>query len=160
MKRPMQVLLLAVVFDVYWTLVVLFRERGVVLWIALALLACLLLKPQLRINAIILAFAGGLLDVVWSLSGLIAFHGGGLLPLWMMALWLMYACMWSLLTSKTTLPGWILVLMASFGGPMAYFLGEALGAIVFLKPTFIVLSWMAMAWGILMLFFHLLARRS
>jgi len=43
MKRHLQVFLLAVGFDIYWTLVVLFRERGLVIWLALAILACILL---------------------------------------------------------------------------------------------------------------------
>ncbi len=39
MKRYGQVFLLAIGFDLYWTLVVLFREQGLVIWIALAVLA-------------------------------------------------------------------------------------------------------------------------
>ena len=43
MRRYVQVFLMAVAFDLYWTLVVLFRERGLVVWLALAILACLML---------------------------------------------------------------------------------------------------------------------
>lgn len=46
MKRYGQVFLLAIGFDLYWTLVVLFREQGLVIWIALAVLAWLLLPPS------------------------------------------------------------------------------------------------------------------
>ncbi|MBN3154985.1 DUF2878 family protein, partial [Pectobacterium brasiliense] len=53
-------------------------------------------------------------------------------------------------------PVWLLTLMATFGGPVAYIIGERLGAMTFLKPDIIVASWMASGWLILMLFFHML----
>lgn len=159
MKPPLRVLMLAIAFDVYWTLVVLFRHRGIVLWLVLALMACLMLKPLQRINAMLLALSGGMMDTMWSLTGLIKFNDGGILPLWMMAPWLMFACVWIRLTANTTLPGWMLVLVAAMGGPTAYWLGERLGGIVFVAPIPIVLGWMALGWGVLMLVFHLLARR-
>ena len=43
--------------------------------------------------------------------------------------------------------------MATGGGPIAYLIGERLGAITFLEPTFIVLGLMATGWLVLMLFF-------
>lgn len=52
MKRYLQVFLLAVAFDLYWTLVVLFREKGLIIWLALAILACLLLPSVYRFYAI------------------------------------------------------------------------------------------------------------
>lgn len=48
MKRYGQVFLLAIGFDLYWTLVVLFREQGLVIWFALAVLARLMLPPSYR----------------------------------------------------------------------------------------------------------------
>lgn len=41
MRRYLQVFLLAVGFDLYWALVVIFREQGLIIWLALAVLACL-----------------------------------------------------------------------------------------------------------------------
>jgi len=160
MNRHVQVFVLAIAFDLYWTLVVMFRERGVMVWLALALLACLMLKPLQRLFALMLAVAGSALDTLWSLTGLLRFNGEGILPLWMMALWLMFACVWTQLTTTTALPRWLLVLMGTAGGPVAYFLGERLGAITFQAPAFIVLSWMAMGWLVLILFFHLLVGRQ
>jgi hypothetical protein len=61
MNRHLQIFLMAVAFDLYWTLVVLFRERGVIVWLALAMLACVMLAPALRVYAL-LAVAGGSLD--------------------------------------------------------------------------------------------------
>ncbi|MGY5956408.1 DUF2878 domain-containing protein [Kosakonia sp. BK9b] len=159
MKRYLQVFLLAVAFDLYWTLVVLFRERGLFLWLGLAILACMLLSPAQRLNAVLLAAAGSGLDAAWAGTGLLNFHGDGLLPLWMVALWLMFATVWTSLTRTTTLPEWLLVVLATLGGPVAYLIGERLGAIVFLQPTFIVVSWMASGWLVMMLFFHIFLGR-
>ena len=138
----------------------LFRERGLVIWLALAILACLMLSPAHRLYAVLLAAAGSLLDALWAMTGLIAFTGASLMPLWMVALWLMFATVWTQLTRTTTLPGWMLTLLATVGGPVAYLIGERLGAIEFLEPTFIVVSWMAPGWLVLMLFFHLLMGRQ
>ena len=160
MKRYVQVFAMAIAFDLYWTLVVLFRERGLIIWCALAIFACLMSPPAHRVYAILLAAAGSLLDALWALTGLIAFSGESLMPLWMVALWLMFATVWTQLTRTTTLPGWLLMLLASVGGPVAYLIGERLGAITFLVPTFIVVSWMAPGWLVLMLFYHLLMGRE
>lgn len=159
MKRYVQVFLLAIAFDLYWTLVVLFRERGLLLWLALAILAWLVLSPAYRIYALLLAAAGSGLDTIWALTGLIDFTGARLFPLWMLALWLMFASVWTAMTHTTTLSGWMLALLATVGGPVAYVIGERLGAITFLEPTFIVVSWMVPGWLVLMLFFHILIGR-
>ena len=159
MKRHLQVFLLAVGFDLYWFMVVLFRERGLVLWLGLAILACFMLPAAQRLCALMLTAAGGGLDALWALPGLIDFHGEALLPLWMLALWLMFSVMWTHLTCSTSLPGWMLVIMATGGGPIAYLIGERLGAITFLEPTFIVVGLMATGWLVLMLFFHIFMGR-
>ncbi|MCQ4444943.1 DUF2878 domain-containing protein [Enterobacter cloacae] len=160
MKRYLQVFLLAVAFDLYWALVVLFREQGLTIWLGMAILACLLLPPAYRLYAIGLAVAGSLLDALWALTGLITFTGKSLMPLWMVALWLMFATVWTQLTRTTTLPGWLMTLLAATGGPVAYLIGERLGAITFLEPTFIVVSRLVPGWLVLMLFFHLLLGRQ
>lgn len=159
MNRHVQVFLIAIAFDLYWTLVVLFRERGLFLWLALAILACLMLSPAHRLYALLLAAMGSGLDTLWALTGLIEFHGEALLPLWMLALWLMFATVWTHLTRTTTLPGWILTLMGTLGGPVAYIIGERLGAMTFLEPAFVVVSWMVLGWLTLMLLFHILMGR-
>ncbi|QLR43256.1 DUF2878 domain-containing protein [Enterobacter sp. RHBSTW-00994] len=156
MKRYVQVFLMAVAFDLYWTLVVLFRERGLFLWLGLAILACIMLSPAHRLYAVLLAVAGCTLDAFWVLTGLIDFNGDGLLPLWMVALWLMFATVWTGLTCTATIPGWILALLATVGGPVAYVIGHHLGAITFLEPSVIVVSVMSPGWLVLMLFFHML----
>ncbi|WP_312284245.1 DUF2878 domain-containing protein [Yokenella regensburgei] len=156
MNRHLQVFLLAVGFDLYWLMVVLFRERGLVLWLGLAILACFLLPSAHRLYALMLAAAGSGLDALWALTGLIDFHDEALVPLWMVALWLMFATLWTLLTCSTTLPGWLLAIMATGGGQIAYVTGERLGAMTFLEPTLVVVGFMATGWLMLMLFFHIL----
>ena len=49
MNRHLQVFILAVGFDLYWFMVVLFRERGLVLWLGLAILACFMLPAAQRL---------------------------------------------------------------------------------------------------------------
>lgn len=159
MKHSVQVFAMAIAFDLYWTLVVVFRERGLFLWLALAILAFVMLSPAHRLYALLLAAAGSGLDALLVLTGLIDFNSDAPLPLWMVALWLMFATVWTRLTCTTRLQGWVLALMATFGGPVAYLIGERLGAITFLQPTLIVVSWMTPGWLILMLFFHILMGR-
>ena len=149
MKRYLQIFLLAVGFDLYWFLVV---------WLGIAILALMMLPPARRLYALLLAVAGSCLDALWALTGLIDFHGEGVLPFWMIALWLMFATVWTQLASSTTLPGWILALMAVCGGPVAYWLGQRLGAITFLQPT-IVVGALTTGWLVLMLLFHILLGR-
>lgn len=48
MTRPAQHLLMALAFDVYWTLVVMLRERGLLIWLTLAIFAWLRLPATSR----------------------------------------------------------------------------------------------------------------
>ena len=159
MNGRLKLIGLAVAFDIYWTLVVLFRERGMILWITLAAVAWLTLPASLRYPALLLTVAGCALDTLWAFSGLIHFNDGWLLPGWMMALWLAFACVWIRFAHATQLPRLLMVLLAAVGGPAAYFLGERLGGIVFLHSAFTVLGWMAIGWLLLMTAFHFLLSR-
>ena len=144
MTRPAQHLLMALAFDVYWTLVVMLRERGLLIWLTLAIFAWLRLPAASRPPALLLAAAG-----------LIDFRGDSLLPLWMVALWLMFAVVWTRLTRTATLPGWVLATAATVGGPVAYLIGARLGAMTLLVPTALGVAAMACGWLVLMLLFHL-----
>ncbi|GHK54636.1 hypothetical protein KPZU09_43720 [Klebsiella pneumoniae] len=46
MTRPAQHLLMALAFDVYWTLVVMLRERGLLIWLTLAIFAAAVAGDQ------------------------------------------------------------------------------------------------------------------
>lgn len=160
MKRPGQLLMVAIAFDIYWALVVIFRERGLFLWLALAVLAFLKLSQRQRRYALLLTVSGCVLDTVWVLTGLITFKSETLFPLWMVALWVMFATVWTWLSAISTLSRKLLVLLATLGGPAAYVIGEHLGAVTFLMPTTLVFSVMVAGWLVMMLFFHLLMRRT
>ncbi|MGF0888877.1 DUF2878 family protein, partial [Klebsiella pneumoniae] len=95
------------------------------------------------------------LDACWALAGLIDFPSDSLLPLWMVALWLMFAVVWTRLTRTATLPGWVLATAATLGGPVAYLIGARLGAMTLLVPTALAVAAMACGWLVLMLLFHL-----
>ena len=140
MTRPAQHLLMALAFDVYWTLVVMLRERGLLIWLTLAIFAWLRLPAASRPPA---------------LAGLIDFRGDSLLPLWMVALWLMFAVVWTRLTRTAMLPGWVLATAATVGGPVAYLIGARLGAMTLLVPTALGVAAMSCGWLVLMLLFHL-----
>ncbi|NGP95309.1 DUF2878 domain-containing protein, partial [Klebsiella pneumoniae] len=114
MTRPAQHLLMALAFDVYWTLVVMLRERGLLIWLTLAIFAWLRLPATSRPPALLLAAAGCGLDACWALAGLIDFPSDSLLPCgW--CLWLMFAVVWTRLTRTATLPGWVLATAATLG---------------------------------------------
>ncbi|MGU3413800.1 DUF2878 domain-containing protein [Enterobacteriaceae bacterium C34A] len=159
MSPRLRVALLAVGFDIYWTLVVLLRDRGEFVWFALAIVACGILPARQRILAVTLTLAGCLLDSLWLITGLVLFEGSQFLPLWMMSLWLMFASVWTHLMFITTLPLWLMTLLATIGGPAAYAIGQHAGAMVFLKPWLTVCSVMACGWLVLALLFHWMVRR-
>ena len=150
MTRPAQHLLMALAFDVYWTLVVMLRERGLLIWLTLAIFAWLRLPAASRPPALLLATAGCGMDASMALAGLIDFRGDR-----MVALWLMFAVVWTRLTRTTTLPGWVLATVATLGGPVAYLLGARLGAMTLLVPMALAVAAMACGWLVLILLFHL-----
>lgn len=160
MKPVTRKILTALGFDIYWTLVVLYRDRGLWLWLALALLAWLRLNSARRRRALLLALAGCALDTLWAGSGLIAFTGEALFPLWMVAMWLMFATVWTWFTDPPPFPQSMLVLLATAGGPLAYFIGYRLGAITFTEPLWMVMALLAAGWGGLILLFHRLTERQ
>ena len=73
----------------------------------------------------------------------------------MVALWLMFAVVWTRLTRTATLPGWVLATAATVGGPVAYLIGARLGAMTLLVPMALGVAAMACGWLVLMLLFHL-----
>lgn len=75
MKHYLQVFLLAIAFDFYWALVVLFREQGLIIWIVLAVVACLLLPSAYRLYAIALAAAGSLAGCALGVDGPACVYG-------------------------------------------------------------------------------------
>ncbi|MER0132516.1 DUF2878 domain-containing protein [Klebsiella pneumoniae] len=146
---------MALAFDVYWTLVVMLRERGLLIWLTLAIFASAAVAGD-QSSARPAAGRGGLrAGRLLGAGGLIDFRGDSLLPLWMVALWLMFAVVWTRLTRTATLPGWVLATAATLGGPVAYLIGARLGAMTLLVPTALAVAAMACGWLVIMLLFHL-----
>ncbi len=155
MTRPAQYLLMALAFDVYWTLVVMLRERGLLIWLTLALFARLRLPAASRPPAPAvgrgglrpgrLLGAGGadrfsrrqpaapvdggpVADVRRRLDPTDPHHDASRL---------------------------VLAAAATVGGPVAYLLGARLGAMTLLVPMALAVAAMACGWLVLMLLFHL-----
>lgn len=159
MSRTQQIVLTTVAFDIYWFLVVFFRDRFVLLWLAMAILAWFLLPSKHRRSALLLAIAGSGMDALWVATGVVSFDGSGVIPLWMLALWLMFACLWTPLTWQSVLPNGLLLVMAAVGGPFAYLIGKSMGAMSFHQPLFITLGLLAIGWGVLILLFNVFYAR-
>ncbi|PWW06738.1 DUF2878 domain-containing protein [Mangrovibacter plantisponsor] len=152
--------LAAIAFDIYWTLVVLFRERGILLWLGLALVVYFMLPPGTRRHALVIALVGCGLDTFHVLAGRIAFQGGEPVPLWMVALWLMFSCVWAVVARSRAVPPWLLVPLAATGGPLAYLLGAYLGAMNFHESVWQALAWLSTGWACLALLSCGLLHRS
>ena len=157
MTRPAQHLLMALAFDVYWTLVVMLRERGLLIWLTLAIFAWLRLPAASRPPAL-LSGRGGLR------SGRLLGAGGAdrfsrrqpAAPVDGGPVADVRRRLDPTDPHRLTLPGWVLATAATVGGPVAYLIGARLGAITLLVPTALgVVSWMACGWLVLMLLFHL-----
>jgi hypothetical protein len=109
--------------------------------------------------------AAGLIGWTWESilvqTGWIAYPSGnmitGFAPHWIVALWLVFATTFnvSLKWFKSHLA--VVAAFGFIGGPLAFYAGEALGALT-LTPTF-GLAAIAVAWGLLMPMLMLLARR-
>lgn len=96
------------------------------------------------------AVLGSAFDQVIVSAGLVEYRGGipGLLPLWMVGLWLQFA------TTLNVALRWLrerLVLASMLGlvgGPAAYAAGIRLGATTYIDPTWTLVA-ASIAWGIL-----------
>lgn len=158
MKRYGQVFLLAIGFDLYWTLVVLFREQGLVIWIALAVLAAVVtaIIPGIRPCAGGVGRAAGRplgadgADCVHGRVPDAAVDGGAVADVCHRL-------------DATDPHDHLAGLVADGAGDPGRAGGlpdrRASGAITFQEPTFIVVSCMFPGWLVLMLFFHLLIGR-
>lgn len=139
--------LLTLAFDLYWGVAVALRERAEVVIVLLALLAWLLCPHSVKWRLLVLTLAGIALDSAWLALGLFSFSASGGFPLWMMALWLAFACWWWLMLARFDFSrGW-LVMIGAAGGPLAYFIGERLGAMELHQPSWLVFSALAVGWA-------------
>lgn len=109
-------------------------------------------RPELRL-VLLAGLVGALLDSVPVATGLAVYPAGtvipGMAPYWMVALWLLFAT--TLNMTLRWLKGRLLLAAAlgALGGPLAYYAGAKLGAVVLSQPLAALLTW-AVLWSMAM----------
>ncbi|MFZ1874145.1 MAG: DUF2878 domain-containing protein [Chania sp.] len=135
-------------FNAYWTLAILWRERGLPLLLVGAALALAFTPAWRRKWVLLAALLGIAMDALWCYLGLFEFTGQTGVPLWMCALWLTFACWWSWLLSRIRLRLPILVLLGAVSGPLAYTIGWKLNAMTPLMAPEMMILTLACGWAI------------
>ncbi|MFS2223342.1 DUF2878 domain-containing protein [Pantoea sp. B65] len=140
--------LLTLGFDAYWALAVGLRERAELLTAAIAVLALLLSPRASRWSLAALTLSGIVLDSLWLMLDLFRFSGSHWLPLWMLSLWLTFACWWRALMATLKLPLSWLIPLGAVSGPLTYLLGERLGAMQLQHSAALVYPLLACGWAL------------
>lgn len=152
--------LLTLGFDLYWGLAVTLRERIGLLLCTGALLAWLLSPREMKLRLLLVALAGIALDSLWLSLDMFSFSGSHAFPVWMLALWLTFACWWGLILKRFA-PGWgWLVAAGALGGPFSYFIGERLGGLQWHQPPAVALGALAIGWVVWLPLVSRLLRRE
>ncbi|MBP2170478.1 hypothetical protein J2125_003670 [Erwinia toletana] len=139
--------LLTLGFDAYWALAVGLRERGELAAAAIALLALWLSPHGSRWSLLALAMIGIALDSLWLALDLLHFSGSQWLPLWMLSLWLTFACWWRTLIATLKLPLSWLIALGAIGGPLSYLTGAQLGAMQLQHSAALVYPLLGCGWA-------------
>lgn len=150
-------------FQVGWFVTVLSAAHGMV-WLAGAWCALVLavhfgwvLPGRRRREALLIAtavLAGAVADSAIAFAGLLAFESAWPIPwiepLWMMMLWVNFTT--TVNASMAWLRGrWaVAVAFGAVGGPLAYWAGEKLGAMMLGEPLWLAYAALAVAWGALL----------
>jgi len=148
MKPGVGFWLTTVGFDAYWTLAILWRERGIPLLLAGAMLALILTPIRLRKWVLLAALIGIAMDALWCHLGILKFTGQTGVPLWMGALWLTFSCWLYFLLNRIKLTAKIVALLGAITGPLAYVLGWKLNAMTPQIAPEIMIPILALAWAI------------
>jgi len=158
-----------VLFQLGWFSCVLGAANGVawlgpVVVLAVVIIHLVLsLRPGPELKLVLSAMGLGLVtDSLLLASGWLSYPGssliGSLAPYWIVAMWGLFAT--TLNVSMRWLAGryGLAVLLGAIGGPLSYYGGQKLGAMVFLAPV-PALAALALAWAIAMPLLVWLARR-
>ena len=157
-----------VAFQAGWFACVLGAGRGAPLLgpaVCVVLLLAMLWAAPRRGAFLALLAAGGLIGGAWDtlLSALGLFHFGTaqhapLLPLWMLALWVIFASTCS--ESLRWLQGRMLLaaVLAAVAAPLSYLAGQRLGALAMPRPA-LALAAQAVGWALILPLLLHLARR-
>ncbi len=130
-------------------------------WFALVLFQNLMLIPVLlfvlwsvyqcsrteRLAWLALASVGITLDSVLQYSGVLSFTSSVWLPLWMLALWLVFSLVLVRVFSVYLQNYWLAALIAAVSGPMAYLGGAALSGQMQISNSIEAYLALALCWG-------------
>ncbi|WP_288739779.1 DUF2878 domain-containing protein [uncultured Rheinheimera sp.] len=130
-------------------------------WFALVLLQNMLLIPVVlfvfwalwrcnraeRLAWLALAAVGIALDSVLQYNGVLSFTSSEWLPLWMLALWLVFSLVVVQVFSAYLQNYWLAALIAAVSGPMAYLGGAALSGQMQVSNTTEAYIALALCWG-------------
>lgn len=123
----------------------------------------LCLRPSAELKLVLWAMTLGLAtDSLLLASGWLSYPGGSLAgsfaPYWIVAMWALFAT--TLNVSMRWLKGrfGLAILMGAIGGPLSYYGGQKLGAMVFIAPVQALIA-LAIAWAIAMPLLMWLAER-
>ncbi|MEN4979224.1 DUF2878 domain-containing protein [Erwinia billingiae] len=152
--------LLTLGFDLYWALAVGLRERAVYALVVIALLAWWASDAALRLRVLAVALVGLAMDSLWLWLDLFHFADAQWVPLWMLSLWLAYACWWPLCLHRYALSGPLLAVLGAVVGPFTYYLGERLGGMELTASPLKVFGLMAIGWAIYLPLTRRLLQRS
>lgn len=143
----------AVVFQLGWFACVLGGSTVALVAVPLLLLAhylCCARDPRRWLALLVCAGVGILVDILLTGLGLFHFEPSGLwIPLWLGALWLMFA------STLDAALGWLrghwlaAAALAAVGGPLSYWAGVQFGAARFGWPTELALGLLVLTWGAL-----------
>jgi len=110
-------------------------------------------QPLRELGLLAIATAIGLVFETMMLNaGLTRYSSGatlGLAPLWMVAMWMLFATTLNVALRGLRERTWLAALLGAIGGPLAYFGGERLGALQFVDPRALSLLAIALGWALL-----------
>jgi hypothetical protein len=117
-----------------------------------AIHVALVCEPR-RELALLLCFGvvGAALDSMHSCSGVLTFASGYvvgcLAPPWIIVLWIQFATVFRYSLRWLLGRYWLAALLGGLGGPLAFFVGERLGAVTFLPRAWVSLVVIGIVWA-------------
>lgn len=134
-------------FKLSWFALVLFQNLllvPVLLFLLWSLWRC---SPSERLVWLGLAVLGITMDSLLNYSGVLSFMGTTWLPLWMLALWMVFSLVVVQVFSVYLKNYWIAALSAAVSGPMAYLGGAALSGQMQVSTTIEAYTALALCWA-------------
>lgn len=134
-------------FKLSWFALVLYQDLlliPVLLFVIWSLWRCTMAE---RLAWLMLAVAGITMDSLLQYSGVLSFTGSGWLPLWMLALWLVFSLVLVQVFSRYLENYWVAALSAAVSGPLAYLGGATLSGQMQVSHTTVAYVALALCWA-------------